>query len=503
MTTGRANDFARGLDRDCAVYYYPEAKGVERLDGKKIVVAGVWAILFAIAVAQIWSRPVDRDEGFWLYTSWRLAEGDLPYRDFALPHLPLASLYYAGAIKIFGPSLYALRGLNVALFALSAAFLGAAVGRRFGGEASFLTVVFFASSSLTLTWLVPVKTYAPAAAALAFAVAAWLWPGDVEKTVLGRALVVGALLGAATLARLTLVVTLPAAAFGIWFSASRPGRRGAAVGALCVGFLALTPVILFFRAAAGDAFAFNVWGIHKLFLGDGATGRWAAALGLLLPPDPAILVAAAFLALGTARRKILAFPLAAGVFILIAQFLPGSSQRQYFVLAVPPLAAAAGVGAAWLWKRRRAAGAFVVTAMVIVGAARPAAKVVFDRAHKELVGPAEVYAAARILAQGTGEGDVVFTGWPGYAALARRVVLPGWELGYFTHRVGERLSAAERRKYHLVTFGETAEALAAGDAASALDGLDTPKELEPTLREYFVELTRRRGVTLWRYRGRR
>ena len=114
------------------------------MNAKKIAAAAILAVLLVLAVAQIWCRPVDRDEGFWLYTSWRLAEGDLPYRDFALPHLPLASLYYAGAIKIFGPSLYALRGLNVALFALSAALLGVAVARRFGGPASFFTVVFFA-----------------------------------------------------------------------------------------------------------------------------------------------------------------------------------------------------------------------------------------------------------------------------------------------------------------------------------------------------------------------
>jgi hypothetical protein len=470
------------------------------LNVKKTLAAALLAVLFVVAVAQIWARPVDRDEGFWLYTSWRFAEGDLPYRDFALPHMPLASLYYAGAAKIFGPSLYALRGMNVALFALSAAFLGLAVARRFGRQASFFAVVFFASSSLTLTWLVPVKAYAPAAAALTGAVAAWLWPGDAEKTALSRALVIGVLLGAATVARLTLAAVLPAAALAVWFSSpSGPGRRAAAVGALCVGFLATTPVILYFRAAAGDAFTFNVWGIHKLFLGGGATGRWAAALSLLLPPDPAILIVAAFLALKTERRRILAFPLAAGVLILVAHFLPGSSQRQYFVLAVPPLAAAAGVGAAWLWRRKKAVAVAVVAAGAVVGAGRPAAKIAFDRAHKELVGPAEVYAAARLLADATRPDEEIYTAWPGYAALARRQVLPGWELGYFTHRIGERLSAADRRRYHLITYEETAEALAAGEARFALDGLDTPEVLEPTFAEYFEEVIRRRGVTLRRY----
>ncbi len=473
------------------------------MKAKGIAVAALWAVLI-VAVAQIWSRPVDRDEGFWLYTSWRFAEGELPYRDFALPHLPLASVYYAAAVKVLGVSLYALRALNVGLLAASAAALGAAVSRRFGEKASFFTVLLFASSSLTLTWLVPVKAYAPAAAPLTAAVAVWLWPAASEKPALARALVIGILLGLATLARLTLLVTLVAAAFGIWVSTpSRPGRRAAAVAALCVGFLVVTPVIIYFRVAAGGAFAFNAWEIHRLFLGEGATGRWAALLGLLWPPDAAILIILALLALRTPSRRALAFPLAAGVLLILANLVPGSSQRQYFVLAVPPLAAAAGVGAAWLWERRKAFAAGIIVVAAVAGAARPVAKIVFDRAHKELVGPAEIYAAARVLADATRESDIVFTGWPGYAALARRVVLPGWELGYFTHRVGERLGAAERRKYHLMTYGETAEALAAGRAAFALDGLDAPKELEPALRKNFVEVTRRRGVTLWRYKGRR
>lgn len=469
---------------------------------RKIAAAAVLAVLFALAAAQVWYRPVDRDEGFWLYTSWRFAEGALPYRDFALPHLPLAPLYYAVAIKIFGPSLYALRALNVALLVASAAALGVAVGRRFGGQASTFTVIFFASSSLTLTWLVPVKSYAPAAAALAFAVAAWFWRRENEKIGLARAALIGLLLGAATAARLPLLAAVPAAAFGVWFaSPPRPGRRVAAVAATCAGFLAVVPLIVYFRVAAGEAFVFNVWGIHKLFLDAGAAGRWAAALSLLLPPDPAILVVVAFLAVRTPRRTDLAFPLVAGVLIVLASFAPGSAQRQYFVLAVAAFAPAAGVGAARLWQRKKAVAVVAVAAAALLGSARPAAKVAFDRAHKELVGPAEVYAAAALLASRAPPDEDIYTGWPGYAALARRTVMPGWELGYFTHRVGSKLTAAERRLYHLITYEETAQALRAGAVTFALDGLDTPPELAPMLAKYFDEIARRRGVTLWQYKA--
>jgi 4-amino-4-deoxy-L-arabinose transferase-like glycosyltransferase len=473
---------------------------VDTLNTKKVATALFLAVLFILAAAQIWCRPVDRDEGFWLYTSWRLAEGELPYRDFALPHLPLAPLYYAAAVKLFGPSLYALRAMNVAFFAASALALGLAAGRRFGAREGVLAVTLFASSSLALTWLVPIKAYAPASAALAFAVAVWLWPGKHNKIGFARAVVVGILIGAATLARLPLLVTLAAAAIGIWFAApGRQGRRLALVAATCAGALAVTPLAAYFRLAAGEAFTFNVWGIHELFLTGEATHRGAAALRLLLPPDPAILILLALLALGTGYRRILAFPLAAGLLVVAANLVPGSAQGQYFTPAVAAFAPAAGVGAAWMWRKRRKLALGVVAVAVVVGAARPAAKVAFDRAHKTLVGPAEVYAAARLVAERTPADARVFTAWPGYAALARREVIPGWELGYFTDRVGERLDPRERRRYHFMTYEETAAALAAGEAAYALDGLDTPTELEPTLGRYFRLVSSRRGVTLLRY----
>jgi 4-amino-4-deoxy-L-arabinose transferase-like glycosyltransferase len=469
---------------------------------QRLAVAAFLGCLLALAAAQVWCRPVDRDEGFWLYTSWRLAQGELPYRDFALPHLPLAPLYYAGAAKVFGPSLYALRALNVALLAVAAAALGLAVARRFERLAALLAVAFFASSSLTLTWLVPVKAYAPAVAALALAVAVWLWPGRDDRMSLARVAVVGLLLGAATLARLTLAVTLAAAALGIWFGpSSRPWRRAALVTASCLGFLALAPLVVYFRAAAGDAFAFNVWGIHRSLIIEQPADRLASALSLFWPPDPAILIATAFLALRAPNRRILAFPLAAGIFIILANLAPGTTQLQYFVPAAAAFAPAAGVGAAWLWRKKKAAALAVVGAAVVFGAARPAAKVALDRAHKELVGPAEVYAAARLLDEYTTPEGEIYTAWPGYAALARRKVIPGWELGYFTHRIGAMYAPLERRRYHLMTYGETAEVLRRGDAEFALDGLDTPDALKPTLARYYVKVASRRGVTLWRHKG--
>jgi len=465
------------------------------------------AALAVLAALQVWSRPVDRDEGFWLYTSWRLAAGDVPYRDFALPHLPLASWYYAGAVKLAGPSLYGLRAANVALFLAGGALLGLASRRRFGGAAAAFTLLLYGSSSLALTWLVPVKAYAPATFALAAAVALWLWADPARGVGAVRAAAVGFLLGVGTLARLPLAATLAAGAVAAWAAVppgARFGRRLARVAAVCAGFLlAVSPAALYYHAAAREAFAFNVVGIHRMFMEVPAAGRGRALLDLFLPPDPVVLVVLAAAAVTRERLRALAFPLLAGLFVLLANVVPGSSQLQYFVPMVAAFAPAAGAGAARLWAKRRLLAVAVVAATALVGAARPAAKVALNRAHKEKVGPAEVYAAAALLRANTRPGDTIYTGWPGYAALAERRVLAGWEMGYFTHRIGTRLDAASRRRYKLMTYDETAAALARGDAAYALDGLDTPETLRPALARSFEPVARYDGVTLLRYRGRR
>jgi len=62
-------------------------------------------------------------------------------------------------------------------------------------------------------------------------------------------------------------------------------------------------------------------------------------------------------------------------------------------------------------------------------------------------------------------------------------------------------AAAERRRYHLMTYGETARVLSRGEAEFALDGLDTPDALKPTLVRYYEKVASRGGVTLWRYKG--
>lgn len=466
------------------------------------IAAVLTAALALLAILQIWYRPLDRDEGFWLYTAWRVTAGELPYRDFCLPHLPLGLLHYAALIKAVGPTLYGCRALNVMWFFIGGAALALATGRRFGARAGFFTAILYGSSSLALTWLIPLKALGPATGYLAGATAAFLWPAKVRHVPI-QVFVAGLLVGAAVMCRLTLLSVLAAAAIAAWTaipSGSPRGMRVASVALLCTGFVVVLPLAGYFRLRTGDAFAFNVWGIHSLFIDQPGAGRWLALRDFLLPPDPLFLIifAAASLAPGV-RSRALAFPLLAAATTLIANATPGTTSLQYFTplvaVAVPP---AAVTLAAWFEKHRTLT--LVLTAVTaILGTARPAAKVAFDRAHKDMVGPANVYAAAAFLKEATTPADIILTAWPGYAVMAGRRVAPGWELGYFTDRIGKRVTAADRRRYHLITYEETRADFASGKYPIYFDGLDTPAEFTPALRAFYVLKRKKSGAGLWLY----
>jgi len=189
----------------------------------------------------------------------------------------------------------------------------------------------------------------------------------------------------------------------------------------------------------------------------------------------------------------------AGALAVVVHFIPGSTQAQYFVLAVAPLAVGGAFGLSEVLRRRRLIGIALLAVVVLIGAARPASKILFDRAHKELVGPVAVYEASDMMRRHSDEGDIVFCAWPGYAALAERRIVPGWELGYFTDRIGSRVDEDTRRRRQLMTYDETAFWLERGVAEVAIIGIDTPEEILPVIENHFEPIEETGDIELFRF----
>ena len=106
------------------------------------------AIAILILALAFYLRNIDQwfmhdDEGSYAYASWRISQGDLPYRDFLTPQLPLF-LYVGGAIVgAFGPSLLALRYATVLTTLLAAFFVYLAAKEVFGYKTALLCLPLF------------------------------------------------------------------------------------------------------------------------------------------------------------------------------------------------------------------------------------------------------------------------------------------------------------------------------------------------------------------------
>jgi hypothetical protein len=81
------------------------------------------------------------DEGGYLYAAWRIAAGELPYRDFLTPKLP--GFLYPGALllKLTHNSVLALRSLSALLTLACVALLYMTVRRLWGDRAALLAMI--------------------------------------------------------------------------------------------------------------------------------------------------------------------------------------------------------------------------------------------------------------------------------------------------------------------------------------------------------------------------
>jgi hypothetical protein len=104
-----------------------DSRATARFDGAAQF--ALLALLFALGLWRSWGKWPDVmvDFGRELYTPWRLAEGDVLFRDVAWFNGPLSPYWNALAFKLFGVGLSTLVWVNAALFAAVLALLHAVV----------------------------------------------------------------------------------------------------------------------------------------------------------------------------------------------------------------------------------------------------------------------------------------------------------------------------------------------------------------------------------------
>jgi hypothetical protein len=86
---------------------------------------------------------INDDEGSYLYQAWRISEGEVPYRDFFTPQWPLFLYAGAGVMRIFGPSVFAVRALSACLTLAASILLFATAKRAFNSRVGLLAMLAF------------------------------------------------------------------------------------------------------------------------------------------------------------------------------------------------------------------------------------------------------------------------------------------------------------------------------------------------------------------------
>jgi hypothetical protein len=443
-----------------------------------IILIALLVVGAGLLTSQVWYRPIDRDEGFWLAGATLINGGKLIYVDFAMPHLPTAPYIYAGLVHLIGNSLVGLRLVNLFISLIGGYllyYIWASRGERNSGLFSLLLYTF---SFLVINWHIPVKVYALLDI---FLILGFLFLSDAsEKGGWWRGLLAGLFLGLGVFCRsVYLPLLLLGGGYLLW------KRRYAALCAGAAGVALAGLPVVFFAIFHWEYLYFNAVGIHLLSQ-SGYISFWERFIALreaLTQPDTIVLLALAIVTIIFILRRRGGQPAGlAGMFfvsVFCLNLAPISSSLQYQVSIVPFAAVLAGWGLARLWSGRwRWAVGILLGIYVLGGLARPVARVVFDRYHQPEVGVAEVIQVRDYLAERIKTGDVIVTYWDGYIPNGAEPQAD-MNLAVFTERVEKLMPAEDVVRFHLADRERVEEIIKGGEGDWVVLGVDAPADLQP------------------------
>ena len=336
------------------------------LTGADWAVLAVALLLCGLYLWRLDGWLINDDEGSYLYAAWRIAGGELPYRDFLTPQLPAFLLPGAAVLRLAGAGVWHLRAL-AAVLALGAGAATFWTARRlFGPRVAALAGTAAVAHPLVFA---ETRTYRPdpfmlflAALGVALFVRASFPRGGADAPPARRWLAAaGAAFGLALLAKLFALLPLCACLAWLASDGRSRGRSTRALAADLAAVLATAGLVVAaglgaFVAASGAAVFDAVLG-HHLRQGAGMGAMEVAEKGLALASSflrvdsNGLLVftaAAAAVAAwrGRDRRGLFLawqLPTVLAFFLMTRQLFP-----RHLLYLVPGLATLFAVEVAWL-----------------------------------------------------------------------------------------------------------------------------------------------------------
>ncbi len=232
---------------------------------RRLILLWVLALLgmAALVLANLFLGNLNQDEGWYLYAARLVAQGQLPYRDFAFTQAPLLPLVYAWIqpwIDVWGLAagrvFTALLGLGAALFA---ALLAARLVGRCAAAAALICFVLIMLNVYQSYYFTMVKTYALTAFFLTLGLLVLSWALSRRSSWL--ALGAGVLLLLAGATRTSAGLVLPLVIIMLFWARRRLAFQAWAfliLGGLLAAAITLAP----FALLAPEAARFFLWDYH-------------------------------------------------------------------------------------------------------------------------------------------------------------------------------------------------------------------------------------------------
>jgi hypothetical protein len=98
-----------------------------------IAIWGGIALYLVFSLVYLFLGQANADEGWYLYASKLVYQGNLPYRDFAYTQMPLLPYIYGLPQIVFTPSIYLGRATSV-LFSITAFLVCIVIAHRYAGR---------------------------------------------------------------------------------------------------------------------------------------------------------------------------------------------------------------------------------------------------------------------------------------------------------------------------------------------------------------------------------
>lgn len=140
------------------------------------------------------------DEGNYAYAAWRISLGEVPYRDFLTPQMPVFLYWGSLVVRLFGPSFTALRMATLAVVLLSACLLYALNRAVLGRPVAIVSMGLFLIEPNVFN---SARFYLPEAYMLVFQLAGlYAFVLGEQRRRLGYSALAGALMGLSILSKL-------------------------------------------------------------------------------------------------------------------------------------------------------------------------------------------------------------------------------------------------------------------------------------------------------------